>query len=254
MFVNELQGLRIECTDSGLIPVTANATLINQICEIPGATAGQDFVRGSDYIRAQGFDFAHRWRNIGILIAIAVAYLVIGAVGSEVMSFAPQGGSYLSYVKNGSRDGSDKGGLDVPGAENSAPVSSASSPSVVGPFDAAAPGSGELIMSWKDFTVDIGEKRILKGITGYTRRGAMTALCGASGAGKTTLLSQLSQTATVGTPGGDVWFRSRKPGPEFRKTTGTWRQPPPPPFHTHIQNPEPSPQGDMPVCGLLTRV
>lgn len=140
------------------------------------------------------------------MIAIAITYLVIGAVGSEVMSFASQGGTYLSYVKKNSAGKETPGERDASEVEHSALALPAS--------------SGEIILSWQNFTVDIGEKRILKGISGYTRRGAMTALCGASGAGKTTLLSQLSKTATVGTPGGDVWFRSRKPGPEFRKVTG----------------------------------
>lgn len=207
MFVNEVTGLRIECNDGNLIPASGNSSLANQICAIPGAVQGRDYVSGTDYILAQGFDFAHRWRNIGILIAIALAYLVIGAVGSEVMSFASQGGTYLSYVKRGSSTASESDHIDDSKTEKSV-------------VDSEAPTSGEIILSWQNFTVDIGDARILKGVTGYTRRGAMTALCGASGAGKTTLLSQLSQTAMVGTPGGDVWFRSRKPGPEFRKCTG----------------------------------
>jgi ATP-binding cassette subfamily G (WHITE) protein 2 (SNQ2) len=207
MFVNELQGLRIDCTDGNLVPDVAGASLANQICAIPGAVPGKNYVVGTDYVLAQGFDFTHRWRNIGIMIAIAIAYLFFSIIGSEVMNFASQGGTYLSYVKKpaeGTRSIED----DASGVENTA------HPPLAGT-------SGEIILSWQDFIVDIGEKRILKGVTGYTRRGAMTALCGASGAGKTTLLSQLSQTSTVGTSGGEVWFRSQKPGPEFRRCTGT---------------------------------
>jgi ATP-binding cassette subfamily G (WHITE) protein 2 (SNQ2) len=211
LFVNELVGLNIDCTDGNLVPAPTGANIANQICAVAGAVPGQSYVTGANYTLAQGFDFDHRWRNVGIIIAIAMTYLFVGAIGSETMSFASNGGTYLSFVKKRSGAVPSSASADTEKSEKSADAPSAAA-------------LGEIILSWQKFTVDIGEKRILKGITGYTRRGAMTAMCGASGAGKTTLLSQLSRTATVGTPGGDVWFRSRAPGPEFRKVTGFAQQ------------------------------
>lgn len=229
LFVSELQGLDISCSDGNLIPDIPGASLANQICAVQGASPGRDFVRGSDYILAQGLDFDHRWRNIGILVGIAVAYLVIGATGSELMNFASQGGTYLSYVKakKSHRQTAAAGPsktLREDGAMVEKSASVVTSVADLSPTNPAGDSTAEMTLSWRDLTVDIGDKRILKGITGYSRRGVLTALCGASGAGKTTLLSTLSKTATVGTPGGDVWFRGQALGPAFRKITGFAQQ------------------------------
>lgn len=149
------------------------------------------------------------------MIAIAIAYLLIGIFGSETRKFAPQGGSPLVFAK---RRGQDSKKTRLEDVEKSAPVSGSSS--VISQVQVLSGRIGELALTWKDLNVDIAENHILKNISGYVKRGELTALCGASGAGKTTLLTALSQTNFAGLLKGEVLVGSHPPSSSYRKTVG----------------------------------
>ncbi|KAG5776548.1 hypothetical protein H9Q73_009789 [Fusarium xylarioides] len=84
---------------------------------------------------------------------------------------------------------------------------------------------GQVALKWNQLSVDIGDSHILKNISGYVRRGELTALCGASGAGKTTLLTALSQTNFAGSiVGGEVLVDDQPPSSSYRKTVGFAQQ------------------------------
>jgi ABC-type multidrug transport system ATPase subunit len=134
---------------------------------------------------------------VGILIAITVAYALIAAVGSEIMTFSSQGGGQIVYTR--------KPATAVQRGEG-AQADVEKSAAVEGDNLALKPSTGGPALAWTDFTVDIGETRVIKDISAYLRPGDFIALCGASGAGKTTLLSALSQTSSVGVVGGSVTF------------------------------------------------
>jgi ABC-type multidrug transport system permease subunit len=89
LITNELHGLVINCDDGNLVPSGTNMIQSHQTCSIPGSIPGQMFVRGEDYALSQGFDYAHRWRNIGIMIAIAGSddAISLGASGSILLAF-----------------------------------------------------------------------------------------------------------------------------------------------------------------------
>lgn len=182
----------------------------HQTCAIRGALPGQTSVPGTQYIDSYGFSLSHKWRNIGIMIAIAFIYLFIGMFGSEVMRFAPQGGAPLVFAK---RRGQNVKTVTVNDVEKSAPALELSPNGQSGTL-------GELALTWKDVNVHIGEKHILKNISGYVKRGELTALCGASGAGKTTLLTALSQTNFAGQLQGEVLVGSQPPSSSYRKSVG----------------------------------
>ena len=168
-------------------------------------------------MEALGWRFDHRWRNVGIMIAIAAVYVLAGALGSEIMRFAPQGGTPIVYAKRSSRSRvAPRHYQDVEKEAALSPTGDTSSDSEIGKIHHDGPA-----LTWKNLTVDIGEKQILKGISSYVRPGDFTALCGASGAGKTTLLTALSQTNFAGRLGGDVMFGGKEPGRAFKKATGT---------------------------------
>lgn len=217
LFVNEFSGLTIACSGGNLIPSGNNFDPRYQTCTLPGSVPGATSVSGAAYIEAYGFSFAHRWRNIGILCGIASAYLVAGAIGSEIMNFASQGGNPVVFAKS-KKPRHQPANTDV---EKSASISSTSSPGFVSEKGVSV---GSAALTWQNLQVDIGEKRILKNISGYVKRGQLTALCGASGAGKTTLLSALSQTNFYGQLEGEVLFENQKPGADFKKTTGFAQQ------------------------------
>jgi ATP-binding cassette subfamily G (WHITE) protein 2 (SNQ2) len=217
LFTSEFVGLIINCAGGNLVPSGNAYDPQYQTCTIPGSKPGATTVAGSDYVQAYGFSYAHRWRNIGILVGTALTYLVVGAFGSEIMNFGSQGGNPIVFTKSRKRS-SGEAPIDV---EKSASFSSSSNLSL--PSEKAiAPGSKAL--TWQNLRVNIGEKGILKDISGYVRRGQLTALCGASGAGKTTLLSALSQTNFYGELHGQVLFENQIPGVNFKKTTGFAQQ------------------------------
>lgn len=149
------------------------------------------------------------------MIAIAVAYVFVGALGSEIMKFTPQGGAPIVYTKKSSKaSDSRRHATDV---EKEAAIL----PNVISSGSEAEMAHHEgPALTWKDLTVDIGDKQILRGISSYVRPGDFIALCGASGAGKTTLLTALSQTNFAGKLGGEMMFGGKEPGRAFKKATG----------------------------------
>ncbi|QGI71281.1 hypothetical protein CEK26_003618 [Fusarium fujikuroi] len=209
LFSSEFSNLNLSCHDN-LIP--AQGVAGHQTCAVRGALPGQTSVPGLQYAGSFGFSYSHRWRNIGIMIAIGLAYLVAGIFGSEFMSFAPNGGAPLVFAKR--RDTSSPDSDDV---EKSAPSS--------GHTSVLSSRIGQVALKWNQLNVDIGESHILKNISGYVRRGELTALCGASGAGKTTLLTALSQTNFAGSiVGGEVLVGDEPPSSSYRKTVGFAQQ------------------------------
>jgi ATP-binding cassette, subfamily G (WHITE), member 2, SNQ2 len=171
-------------------------------------------VPGLQYAQAFDHHYDRRWRNIGIMIALGVAYMIASVVGSEIMRFTPQGGSPFVYAKRKEKKTRNPSlAVDV---EKKAPIVPSSSQSSSAP---KAHHSGPSL-AWKDLTVDIDGKMILNGIMGYVRPGDFIALCGASGAGKTTMLNALSQTNLTGQLGGEVSFGGRPPGEWFKNMRG----------------------------------
>ncbi|KAL8941766.1 MAG: hypothetical protein Q9216_002051 [Gyalolechia sp. 2 TL-2023] len=220
LLVNEFIGLDITCDGSYIIPNIANSDSRYQTCNIQGAQPGQVTVPGSQYAEALGWQFSHRWRNIGIMIAIALVYVLAGALGSEVMNFTPQGGTPIVYAKHGSRwRRPSKWSGDVEKEAALIPAGEASSGSDAGKVYHDGPA-----LTWNNLTVDIGDKQILKGISSFLRPGDFMAVCGASGAGKTTMLTALSQTNFAGRLGGEVLFGRNELGKTFKKITGFAQQ------------------------------
>ncbi|RKK92030.1 Multidrug resistance protein CDR2 [Fusarium oxysporum] len=209
LFSSEFSNLDLSCHDN-LIP--AQGIEGHQTCAVRGALPGQTSVPGLQYAESFGFSYSHRWRNIGIMIAIGLAYLIAGIFGSEFMSFAPNGGAPLVFAKR--RNASSPDSHDV---EKSAPSS--------GRASVLSGRIGQVALKWNQLSVDIGDSHILKNISGYVRRGELTALCGASGAGKTTLLTALSQTNFAGSiVGGEVLVGDQPPSSSYRKTVGFAQQ------------------------------
>ncbi|KAK2926203.1 AAA ATPase domain [Fusarium oxysporum f. sp. vasinfectum] len=195
LFSSEFSNLDLSCHDN-LIP--AQGIVGHQTCAVRGALPGQTSVPGLQYAESFGFSYSHRWRNIGIMIAIGLAYLIAGIFGSEFMSFAPNGGAPLVFAKR--RKASSPDSHDV---EKSAPSS--------GHASVLSGRIGQVALKWNQLSVDIGDSHILKNISG--------------GAGKTTLLTALSQTNFAGSiVGGEVLVGDQPPSSSYRKTVGFAQQ------------------------------
>ncbi|KAI9688918.1 MAG: hypothetical protein M1822_001275 [Bathelium mastoideum] len=226
VFVNEFDGLNLDCSGS-LVPDVPGANPDYQICLVAGAKEGQQSIPGLQYAEANGLYLAHKWRNVGILFAFIVAYVIISMIGSEIMRFTPQGGSPIVYAKSKkgqaqseSRSDSQSGtdGTLEKDIERALPKSTADELKS-GPAKHGGPS-----LTWKNLTIDIGEKRIIKGVSAYIRPGDFVSICGASGAGKTTMLKALSQINVTGEVGGELLFGNTALGQSFKKVTGFAQQ------------------------------
>jgi ABC-type multidrug transport system fused ATPase/permease subunit len=185
-----------------------------QICMVTGAKEGQQTIPGLQYAEANGLYPTHKWRNVGILFAFIGAYVIISMIGSEIMRFTPQGGSPIVYAKKKrERDQPEPQSFEKD-VERELPGSGLDEPKS-GPSRHSGPS-----LTWKDLTIDIGEKRIIKGVSAYIRPGDFVSICGASGAGKTTMLKALSQINVTGEVGGELLFGNAAPGQSFKKLTG----------------------------------
>jgi ABC-type multidrug transport system fused ATPase/permease subunit len=210
-----------------MIPNVAGTNPDYQICMVTGAKEGQQSIPGLQYAESSGLLLAHKWRNVGILFAFIVAYVIIGMVGSEVMRLTPQGGSPIVYAKNieaHSEIPSENDRTAEKDVERELPDSDSGA-------DEARSGPAKhsgASLTWKNLTIDIGEKRIVKGVTAFIQPGDFVSICGASGAGKTTMLKALSQINVTGEVGGELLFGNTALGKSFQKVTGQCPAPLPP--------------------------
>lgn len=85
LMVNEMVGRDSQCSSfvpSG--PGYETALQAGQsICSAVGSILGQDTVSGERYLElAFGYSHSHKWRNVGILIAFMVAFLIVHLVST----------------------------------------------------------------------------------------------------------------------------------------------------------------------------
>lgn len=83
----QFAGRQYLCTSfipSSTVSGYANISNENRICSAVGAVAGNEYVQGTDYIKASfQYDPSHKWRNIGIVIGFimcatpSLAYMVL---------------------------------------------------------------------------------------------------------------------------------------------------------------------------------
>ena len=144
------------------------------------------------------------------------------------MKFAPQGGSSIVFTDLTRKKARQQRDSDVEkrlpvslsGSEESSRQSSkAFKIDALGKEDYGGPA-----LTWKNLSVNIGKKQILKNITAFVRPGDFVALCGTTGAGKTTLLSALSQINFAGDLSGEIHFGKGPLGRAFKKATGFAQQ------------------------------
>jgi len=225
---NEFHARMMECAPGQLVPQGPGVLPENQGCAIPGAHLGNTSVRGDEYIAVQ-FDYtrAHLWRNLGVLIAFAVLYLLVTTLATEFISFGGSGGGALVFKRSkrvakqtkAPAPADEEKGNTFGNSSSSANVSSSGHDS-----DRAFKGLPRSCFTWEGVTYTVptpaGPKRLLNGVNGYAKPGVMVALMGASGAGKTTLLNTLSQRQTVGVVSGDMLVDGKPLGNDFQRSTG----------------------------------
>jgi ATP-binding cassette subfamily G (WHITE) protein 2 (SNQ2) len=205
-----------------------------QGCAFTGAELGSLTVPGSKYLSTSfSFTRSHLWRNLGVVIAFSVLYILVTAFATELFNFARSGGGSLEYKRSKATKKSITAASAPGDVEKGATGQESSSSSEIlgGATDTEALhdiAGSERIFTWEnvEYTVPYlgGERKLLNKVNGYAKPGLMVALMGASGAGKTTLLNTLSQRQKMGVVGGEMLVDGRSLGTEFQRGTGFCEQ------------------------------
>ncbi|GIZ45746.1 hypothetical protein CKM354_000889900 [Cercospora kikuchii] len=216
---NEFHGRQFTC--SNIVPAYADIQSPHFVCDSQGARPGRWTVSGDDFIQVKyGYSYSHVWRNLGILCAFGIGFLMLYFVAIELNSSITSGGEILLFRRGHSataaaarEDEESKGG------KYKATCDSDSTTGI-------PPQQG--VLAWKDVTYDVEvhgqRRRLLDHVAGWVKPGTLTALMGASGAGKTTLLDVLAQRVRVGVVSGQISVNGRGLDSSFARKTGYVQQ------------------------------
>lgn len=227
---NELYDLKLDCTQTIVPrgPTYEDISFQHKACAWQGATLGNSFVRGRDYLKnGLRYTYHHVWRNFGILLGFLFFFLFCSLVAAEYVKplFTRENMEMLQRKyrrwmpsRTYNKETNDKIGLNddvyVPNGQTTPTSSSVSSiaymPSEIKPKLTKGGMNAETsvqsqnhIISWKNITYTVGDKRLINDVSGYMASG-LTALMGESGAGKSTLLNILSKRTESGVVTGDI--------------------------------------------------
>ncbi|KAJ5287465.1 hypothetical protein N7478_003151 [Penicillium angulare] len=101
LMANEFHDLSIKCEPPYLVPAGPNAKSGHQTCALQGSAPNQVIVQGSDYIKtAYTYSRAHLWRNLGILVAWFIFFVLLTMIGMEIQK-SDKGGSSVTVFKRG---------------------------------------------------------------------------------------------------------------------------------------------------------
>ena len=233
LMVNEFHAAEGRCAQlvpSG--PTYAGVSIVNQVCAVTGARPGHLEINGDDYVAASfQYTYTHLWRNMAILLAFTVAFVITTAIATEFNRPAPGKGEVLIFRK-GHEPSHMKTALEAGVAVGDVEVSDDGAVLVGTKTDVSVfHGLVESkdIFTWEQVNYDItlpeGEvRRLLTDITGYVKPGTLTALMGESGAGKTTLLNVLAERVSMGVISGESLINGAAIGRSFQRRTGYVQQ------------------------------
>lgn len=237
LIVNEFHGRKFDCNQ--YVPNSrdvqyANVSGDNHVCNCVGAKPGQDYVLGDDYTTSNfDYSWAHRWRNLGIIIAFTIFLLICYMVTAELVSEKKSKGEVLLYRRGHKPVAvrvAEKNHQDTEAAMMN------TSPIITPKWNCSDNKEGCMlqqqtsVFQWHDLCYDIKIKkeprRILDHVDGWVKPGTLTALMGVSGAGKTTLLDCLADRISMGVITGEMLVdgKSRDRDMSFQRKIGYVQQ------------------------------
>ncbi|KAJ5917297.1 ABC multidrug transporter C [Penicillium verhagenii] len=228
LMVNEFHGRTFLCKTTSMVP-TGGAydalSIAYKICSTTGATAGSQYVSGTDYL-STSFEYydSHKWRNLGIMFAFMFFFLATHLITTEYISESKSKGEVLLF-----RRGQTPKHVETGDIESTEVVSPAEKTNETGSEEVTGGIQRQTaIFQWQDVCYDIKikseERRILDHVDGWVKPGTCTALMGVSGAGKTTLLDVLATRVTMGVVTGEMLVDGRQRDQSFQRKTGYVQQ------------------------------
>ncbi|OBT59510.1 hypothetical protein VE04_00545 [Pseudogymnoascus sp. 24MN13] len=201
---------------------------VNRACSAIGSVLGQATVNGDVYLAsAFGYHNSHKWRNVGIMAAFLVFFLITYVWSAETVRAKKSQGEVLLFQRRKfEREISIQQRTDTERGESGIPMQV-----ITDQFthrEQLHLQKQTATFHWSDITYDIkakgGNRRLLNMIDGWVKPGTLTALMGESGAGKTTLLDVLASRKTVGIIGGDMLVDGLAKDASFQRKTGYVQQ------------------------------
>ncbi|KAM0525530.1 hypothetical protein ACHAPE_000237 [Trichoderma viride] len=230
LVVNEFHNREFECVDfipSKNFPEYSNVSSANQVCSSVGAVSGQLYVSGDAYVgSAFQYEWSHRWRNFGIVIAFIFFFLFTYMVSAELVSEKKSKGEVLMYRRGHKPTAAVH-------AEKKAQDPEAAMANIGPILTSERTKEGMLqrqtsVFQWHDVSYEVKIKnetrRILDNVDGWVKPGTLTALMGVSGAGKTTLLDCLADRTSMGVITGEMLVDGRPRDASFQRKTGYVQQ------------------------------
>ena len=229
LMINEFSGRSYPCNN--FVPTGAGYEGVapdQRVCSTVGSIPGADAVDGNDYINTSfSYYRSHLWRNLGIILAIAVFFGALYLLATEYISEQKSKGEVLLFPRT--KVPRLRRRKDEEGTTTDRPTPDDVATKVLS--EGEVPPNiqrQEAVFSWKAVHYEIkikGEPRmILDDVDGWVKPGTLTALMGASGAGKTTLLDVLASRVTMGVVSGQMLVDGRQRDSGFQRKTGYVQQ------------------------------
>lgn len=149
---------------------------VQRICAVAGSQPGENFVDGTTYLDVSyGYVNSHRWRNLGIMLAYMVLFLVCHLVATEYVASERSKGEVLVFTREAMAQRKKASSADVE-ASSSRPVVAEQQPKE----GATNIKSQTSIFHWSNvcYDVKVGNetRRILDHVDGWVKPGTLTAL------------------------------------------------------------------------------
>ena len=226
LMINEFHNRNYTC--SSYIPNYDNAGATSVACDAVGSVPGQTFVLGDDFINsAYSYYVSHKWRNVGIIIAMVIFNHMVYLIASEYIKAKRSRGEVLAFRRGFVPKSHVRAGTDIE-SPTRGPVPVGKSDGRMTSIKETFQGSAG-IFHWNNVCYDIKikgrTKRILDHVDGWIKPGTLTALMGVSGAGKTTLLDCLADRRKgVGIITGEMLIDGKMRDESFQRLTGYAQQ------------------------------
>ncbi|KAM5353518.1 hypothetical protein ACJ41O_000168 [Fusarium nematophilum] len=96
LMVNEFHNRQFLCNQ--FIPPYPDADMANKVCSTVGSVQGNSMVEGDAYINSSfSYYHSHKWRNVGIVIAFTIFFLITYMAFAEVVSAKKSKGEVLVF-------------------------------------------------------------------------------------------------------------------------------------------------------------
>jgi len=216
LMMNEFGRLTLKCTSESLVPVRGSyGSIANQVCTLPGGTAGSNMIPGSEYIRFSfNYNVGDLWRNFGVVIVLIASFLFLNVTLGESLNWGAGGKTVTFFAKEDAERKQLNQDLMSKRQKRQKKQETQSSELNI---------TSKAVLTWESLCYDVpvpsGQLRLLKDVFGFVQPGKLTALMGASGAGKTTLLDVLAARKNIGTISGNVLVDGIAPGTAFQRGT-----------------------------------